>query len=405
MEREQRMGGVKKHYRLRIIMPLLILALAGTFWIDLEVQAADKPPYRFGLAMPMTGGQALFGADQVQAALWAVEDINAKGGVGQDKRKLEAIVLDTQADPKLGISMANRLATVDKIPVFVTAWSSVVAAVAPVANREKVLCLSVGANSPKIAELGEYVYTTYPLSNVDITGIAQYAYNKMKKRTAAILYINNDTGLYAARLYEEVFKKEGGKIVTVQSYEPTATDYTAQLMQIKNANPDIIHLQGLVSDSPQVITQMRQLGIKQTVTSYQGLYNQKFLDQVGAAAGDIIIQSMAPDADFHPPVKGYLEKWKKEKGRLPYGQPYTQYVGDCPYIVKSLYEWVESKKLPLTGENMRQALLAVKTFDTPLVGKTVINANHTVDKPVYLIRVVNGKFTYMDTIKVEDIKK
>lgn len=383
----------------KAIFVLSVLVLVLFFFSADYTNAQTKEPYRFGLAMPMTGGQALFGADQVQAALWAIEDINAKGGI--NGRPLEAVVLDTQADPKLGISMATRLATVEKVPVFVTAWSSVVAAVAPVANRQKVLCLSVGANSPKIAELGEYVYTAYPLANVDITGVAKYAFNKMNKRRAAVLYINNDTGLYAARLYQEVFKKIGGEIVTVQSYEPTATDYTGALLQIKQSNPDIIHLQGLVADSPQVIAQMRQLGIHQTVTSYQGIYNQKLLDQLGEAAGDIIICAMAPDDMFHAPVKAYLERWKARKGRTPYGLPYTQYVGDSAYIVKALYEWVEAKKLPFTGENMRKALLAVRTFETPLVGKIIVNEDHTVNSATYLIRVVKGKFTYMDTIPAE----
>ena len=78
------------------------------FFSVVPTNAQTKEPYRFGLAMPMTGGQALFGADLVQAALWAVEDINAKGGI--KGRPLEAIVVDTQAEPKLGISMATRLA-------------------------------------------------------------------------------------------------------------------------------------------------------------------------------------------------------------------------------------------------------------------------------------------------------
>lgn len=361
--------------------------------------AQTKEPYLFGLAMPLTGGQALFGGDQVQAALWAVEDINTKGGV--NGHPLKAIVLDTQADPKLGIAMATRLTTIDKVPVFITAWSSVISAVAPIADRNKVLCLSVGANSPKISELGDYVYTTFPLASVDISAVAKYSYNKMNKRRAAVMYINNDTGLYAARLYEEVFKKMGGTIVTVQSYEPTSTDYTASLLQIKQSNPDIIHLQGLVTDMPQVIAQMRQLGINQTITSYSGLYNQKLLDQLGETAGDIIITVLAPDSSFNPSVKAYVERWKTEKGRVPYGLPYTQYLYDSVYIVKALYERIEASKLPLTGENMRNALIAIKKYDTPLVGKTVINENHTVNSNVYLIRVVKGKFTYMDTIANE----
>ena len=68
--------------------------------------------------MPLSGGQALYGQDQVKAAQWAVADINAKGGV--NGKKLEMIVLDTQADPQVGINAVNRLVRVEKVPVFIT---------------------------------------------------------------------------------------------------------------------------------------------------------------------------------------------------------------------------------------------------------------------------------------------
>src|ERR1051325_7438584 len=61
--------------------------------------AAAQDVLRFGLAMPLTGSQALYGQDQVKAAEWAVAEINKAGGIGG--KKLEMIVLDTQADPQL----------------------------------------------------------------------------------------------------------------------------------------------------------------------------------------------------------------------------------------------------------------------------------------------------------------
>ena len=131
----------------------MTIALAGP--------AFAQDAFRFGLAMPLTGSQALYGQDQVKAAEWAVAEINKAGGI--NGKKLEMTVLDTQADPQLGIQMANRLVSVEKVPVFVTAWSAVVKAVAPVANDNRVVELSVGANSPDIAKLGDYVYTTFPL--------------------------------------------------------------------------------------------------------------------------------------------------------------------------------------------------------------------------------------------------
>ena len=100
---------------------------------------------KFGMADPLTGPAAIFGKDQAQAVTWAVEDINAAGGVRG--RKLEAIILDHQAKPEVGINAINRLVEVEKVPVFITAFSNVVKAVAPIANRmarkELLYCLLI----------------------------------------------------------------------------------------------------------------------------------------------------------------------------------------------------------------------------------------------------------------------
>ena len=132
-----------------------IAAMVGTIG---PVAAQDT--LKFGVADPLTGPAAIFGNDQMQAVRWAVEDINAAGGV--NGRKLEAIILDHQAKPEVGINAVNRLVEVENVPVFITAFSNVVKAVAPIANRNEVLMFSVGANAPGIKDLGDYVYTSYP---------------------------------------------------------------------------------------------------------------------------------------------------------------------------------------------------------------------------------------------------
>jgi branched-chain amino acid transport system substrate-binding protein len=341
--------------------------------------------------MPLTGSQALYGQDQVKAAEWAVAEINKSGGV--NGKKLEMIVLDTQADPQLGIQMVNRLASVEKVPVFVTAWSGVVKAVAPIANDNKVVELSIGANSPDIAKLGDYVYTTFPLADVDITAVAKYAISSMGKKKAAVVYINNESGVVSAEVYKKTFTNAGGQVVAYEAYDPKATDFTGVLLKVRAANPDMIHLQGLVSDTPQVIAQMRQLGLAQPISSYSVAYNPKLVQQLGAAAEGVIATSLAPGVDDSEAVKNYVARWTKEVGREPNGLPYTQYLYDAPYLVAAVFKSLDGKKMPITGENFRKEMLAMKSVDTPLTGKTVFSENHTVTKPVYLMEVKGGKWT------------
>jgi branched-chain amino acid transport system substrate-binding protein len=363
--------------------------LAMTIAVASPASAQDT--FHFGLAMPLTGSQALYGQDQVKAAEWAVADINKAGGI--NGKKLQMTVLDTQADPQLGIQMVTRLVSVDKVPVFVTAWSAVVKAVAPVANDNRVVELSVGANSPDIAKLGDYVYTTFPLADIDIKAVAQYAATTMAKKKAAIVYINNETGTVAAEVYKKVFTAAGGQVVAYEAYDPKATDFTGPLLKVRAANPDIIHLQGLVSDTPQVIAQMRQLGLTQPITSYSAAFNPKLIQQLGAAAEGVIATSLAPGTADSETVKDYVARWTKEVGREPNGLPYTQYLYDAPYLVAAVLKSLDSKKIPITGENFRKEMLAMNFFALPLTGKTTLGADHTVVKPVYLMEVKDGKWT------------
>jgi branched-chain amino acid transport system substrate-binding protein len=375
--------------RTALSLPLAALAVSAG-----GARAQQKEPFRFGALMPTTGPEAGYGLDFVKTYEMAVKDINDKGGV--NGHPLEMLVLDTQAKPELAISAATKLIEVDKVPLIVTAWSSVVKAGAPIGNRTKTLELNMGANSPDIANLGDYVYSVFPLAEVDVTALAKYTYAKLGKKRAAVLYINNDTGIGGAKIYRDVFTAAGGEVVAFEGYDPKATDFTGVLLKARIGNPDVVHIHAL-SELPQVIAQMRQLGMKQQITTYSAGYNPKILSQLGPAAEGLIVTSLAPTSDSNPNVAKLLALWK-EVGRFPNGLPYLQYAWDSTVVVAQLYGWVDKNGLPLTGENCRKALLAIREFDLPMTGKLVIKDDHRIDKPVYLYVVKDNKFVLLDTI-------
>ncbi len=365
---------------------------AGVLALGLMGAAAAEAAetYRFGLAMPLSGRSALYGQDQVKAATWAVAEINKAGGI--NGKKLEMVVLDTQANPQVGIQAVNKLISVEKVPVFVTAWSGVVKAIAPVANDNKVLALSVGANSPDIANLGDYVYTTFPLADVDVTALAKYSATDFGKKRAAVMYINNDTGVVAAKVYKAAFTKAGGDVVAYEAYEPKASDFTGAILKIRSSNPDIVHVHGLVAEIPQIIAQMRQLGINTPISSYSAAYNPKLIKVLGPAAEGVMATSLAPGVKQSAAVGAYVERWKSEEGRAPNGLPYTQYLYDAPYMIAAIFTEMDKQGIAPTGENVRAMMLKMRTFQLKLTGSVTIFDNHTVNKPVYIMEVKNGKW-------------
>jgi branched-chain amino acid transport system substrate-binding protein len=375
----------------RSALALPLVALSTT---PRRVRAQAKAPFTFGCLMPTTGQEAGYGMDFVKTYEMAVKDINDKGGV--NGHPLEMIVLDTQAKPEMAIPAFNRLVEVDKVPVVATAWSAVVKALAPIANRTATLQIAVGANAPEIANLGDYTYTVFPLAEVDVTALANYTYTTLKKRKAAVLYINNDTGIGGAKIYRETFTKAGGEVLAFEGYDPKATDFTGLLLKLRVANPDVVHMHTL-AELPTVIAQMRQLGMNQQISTYSVGYNPKILAQLGATAEGLIVTSLAPTSASNPNVGKLLELWK-QVGRAPNGLPYLQYSWDAAVFTAELYSWLDKRDMPLTGANCRKAMLEIRSYDLPMTGKLVIQDDHRVKKPVYLYQVKGGQFELLDTV-------
>ena len=359
-------------------------------FLNLKALAQSAAPLRFGVADPLTGPSAIFGLDQMQAVRWAVEDINAAGGV--NGRKLEAIIVDHQAKPDVGIAVVTRLISVDRVPAFITAFSNVVKAVAPIANREKTLMLSVGANSPDIKNLGDYVYTTFPLADVDMRALGGWLYAKQGKRRAAVLFVNHETGTEGAKVFTKAFKDAGGEIVLSESYEEQRSDFTGLVLKVRAANPDVVHIHSVVSDFTAIVAQMRQLGLNVQVTSFQTAFNPKMIQELGKGAEGIIVTALAPSAADNANVPKYLERWQKAFNREPVGLPYTQYFHDAPYVLAALFKRVLDRNQPVTGENLRRALIEIKSFDLPLTNRIVFKEDHTVDAPTYFWQVKDGRF-------------
>jgi branched-chain amino acid transport system substrate-binding protein len=62
-------------------------------------------------------------------------------------------------------------------------------------------------------------------------------------------------------------------------------------------------------------------------------------------------------------------------------------------MVAAVLKGLDDKKMPASGENFRKEMLALQSFTLPITGKTTLNEDHTVVKPVYLMEVKGGKWT------------
>jgi branched-chain amino acid transport system substrate-binding protein len=123
----------------REYLAAMSLTLAGAR----AARAAE--PIRLGAVLPLTGPAAVIGTQEQRGILWALDEWNAKGGIGG--RKVEVIFEDNQAKPDQSVLSFNKLVDLQGVPAVFTGYSGPTLAMAPLATRKKA-CSSTAAPRP-----------------------------------------------------------------------------------------------------------------------------------------------------------------------------------------------------------------------------------------------------------------
>lgn len=206
---------------------------------------AEEPDIRIGWIGAMSGAAAKYGA--YQAALLALEDVNASGGVGG--RKLSLIFQDGKCNSREALSAMNHLVGVEKVRYVVGGHCSPESLpIAPLAERSKTLMMAAITSSPKFSSLGDYVFrVTVP--NTDGAKLLLGYLQKQQLNKAAVVYEETE---YAQGL-AEFFKSEANKLgITVVSYDgvtPGESDFRSIVTRIRSSGAQAVYLSPQSPDS------------------------------------------------------------------------------------------------------------------------------------------------------------
>ncbi|PZR79320.1 MAG: branched chain amino acid ABC transporter substrate-binding protein, partial [Stutzerimonas stutzeri] len=180
---------------------------------------------KLGVAGPITGPNAAFGAQLKNGAEQAAEDINAAGGVlGQ---KIQVSVGDDVSDPKQGVSVANKFVGDGVKWVLGHFNSGVTMPASEVYAENGILMISPSATNPKITERGLWnVFRTCGRDDQQGSVAAEYIAKNLKDKKIAIVH---DKTTYGQGLADETRKgltKAGIKDVLYEGVNAGEKDFS-----------------------------------------------------------------------------------------------------------------------------------------------------------------------------------
>ena len=329
---------------------------------------AQKEPILIGVVTPLSGLFGEYGYSEQRGMELAVNEFNEKGGILG--RKIEMMVEDSQSNPMVGSRKASRLIKREKVNFLIGEVSSGAAvAIMEVAQNEGVIHIATNANSDALTDekCHRYTFRVPPSMTMFARATATWMADHLGKRWYFFShdYTSGHTGTAAMR---KILEAKGGQFLGNTLIPIGTTDFSNQLLMVKQANPDVFVANVWGVDAVNLYKQAYEFGISKQYK--MGSVLRDFLDCWAAGPGIIAgyagtewyhLQKNQAAADF---TKRYQKAYPVAGIPVPENNLYSAYTG-----MKGLLKGVEKAGTTDT-RSVIKALEGLKYFE-PINGSEV----------------------------------
>ncbi|MBK5204297.1 MAG: ABC transporter substrate-binding protein [Polaromonas sp.] len=371
----------------------------------LPTHASAADPVKIGVLLPLTGPVADIGNNSRQGMVWAVEQINASGGIKSlNGAKLELVFGDTQSTPQAGLSAMQKLLSVDRVPVVTGAYqSNVTLPTTRLAERAKVPFLVFSAIADSITQQG-FKYTFRPNAAANHWATLQFDFldwlnskktDKLgrKIQNIAFLYENTDYGQATAKNWVIDAKARGYNVVSDLSYPAGSSNMTSTINRLRSANPDAVLLVSYVSDAIAIARTLKELSYKPPIqiATGGGHSDIAFLNSGFGVDGLFTVANWNDDIskDFTKTfVQGYAKRWNAQPSSHS-----AQGMANV-YLLKEVIE----KAASADPEAIRKALTSYRSTNVPpaIAGSDVVEfdekTGQNLHSEIIMTQIVKGKY-------------
>ena len=353
--------------------------------------------YHVGCIFSITGKASWLGEPERNTVEMIAKQINASGGI--NGRKLVLHIEDDQGDNTQAVNAANKLIKKNKVCAIVgPSTSGTSMAIIPLVQAAKIPLISCAGAAVIVEPVAErkWVFKSPQRDSDCVKRIYDHLKTKGINKIAIITSTSGFGGAGRDQL-KKIAAEYKMAIVADETYDPAATDMTAQLLKIKNAGAKAL-VNWSIEPAQSIVPQnMKQL--KLTIPLYQshGFGNVKYVQAAGVAAEVIIFPAgrlLAVDtvAANHPQKKvltdyrNAYEKTYKDKVSTFGGHAYDSL-------------WVLVNAMKKAGNNpakIRDEIEKIKFVGTAGVFKFSAADHCGLDKTAFeLLTVKNGKFVVL----------
>jgi len=290
-------------------------AVAGAMLV-LAPLAFAQNTIRIGLITDKVGPAKGYAEPVAQGAVYAVKELNAKGGLLG--RQVELLVEDDQGRPDVSASAARKL--VDAGAAFILSVS-----LTPATQQAQSVTLETKVPHMTPSNSGDTLTTqinnpnfwqTGPLGSTQIATLLSYARNKNYKRVALVTE-NSALGQLTNQFFKAGLERSGMQIVAEEVVPGGSTTADPQMQKIRAANPDALFMTGVTTpENALILRSYRQLGLRTPILANYNMSIPVYSSIArGLLDGVVFVDAFDP---AKPETQRFIEAFKKDTGNEPY---------------------------------------------------------------------------------------
>jgi len=333
----------------------LVLGLSLAFGLVAADSASAQ--VKLGVVGPLTGGSAAFGAQLKNGTEQAAADINAAGGIlGQ---KIQVSVGDDRADPKEGVSVANKFVG-DGVKFVIGHFNSgVTIPSSEVLQENGILQITPAATNPKVTDRGMWnIFRVCGRDDQQGVLAGGIVADKFKGKRVAVVHDKTTYGQGLAEETRKAMNAKGLKEVLFEGVNVGDKDYSALVSKIKAARADLVYWGGLHDTGGLILRQLRDQGVKATFMGGDGMADDEFAAIAGPGSEGTLM-TFSPDPRTNAANTQIVDMFRK-KGFEP--QAYTLYSYAAVQVIKQAAEEAKS----LDPKKVAEVMHSGKVFNTVL---------------------------------------
>lgn len=247
-------------------LPTLVLSL-----LTVGLSACSPPPQpselRIGVIAPITGdSDARWGKSYVNGAMLAASDVNDKGGLKVDGRKLKVTLTfaDSQGNPQIALNVARKLISRYNVSALVGAPRNQVAIpVATLAESRRIPFITTMGTHPDITAGKTFTFRTIFSDTFQAEALARFALNDLGTQKAAVLFeVTSGDSSSLARLFKKQFEAKGGTVVAFERYISGEKTWSRQFEAIRDTDAQLLFLPNSGNEVPRQARLARKAGIE-----------------------------------------------------------------------------------------------------------------------------------------------